>query len=139
MATTLTRACDAGEVSDSYHTLDELYAHRCALFLALMRSNQHIAWRSRLHADGTGFPGWWIGGVELSTGPITYHLPDADWHLADEALTLDRAPEFDGHTADDVVRRLRDWAGRPTAAPDYDRKSVVARMRAALGLVGKVK
>lgn len=98
-----------GDVTDGYHTFSELYAHRCALFVALMRSHPEISWRARFHADGTGCEGWWIGGMELPTGTITYHLADADWATADGIRTLERAPEWDGHTASGVVQRLRSW------------------------------
>jgi hypothetical protein len=52
------------DVSDGYHTFAELYQHRFALFLALCRALE-MGWKSRLHADGTMYPGWFIAGIEL--------------------------------------------------------------------------
>jgi hypothetical protein len=103
----------SGEVSDGYHTFNEMYDHRCALFVALMVACPAISWRSRLHAGGTGSEGWWIGGMDLPAGTITYHLQDSDWHLLDRSgvRTLDRAPEWDGHTSADVAMRIKRWAG----------------------------
>lgn len=101
-----------GQASDGYHTFDELYDHRCTLFVALMRAYPALSWRSRLHADGTGWDGWWIGGMDLSSGTVTYHLPDSAWGLLDGAngiRTLDMAPEWDGHTSEDVLLRLKGW------------------------------
>lgn len=102
---------DKGQISDGYHTFDELYEHRCSLFLALMASNPAISWASTLHDDGSSFDGWFIAGMNLPTGAVTYHLPAGMWSLACEtkATILERAPKWDGHTAADVVKRLQAW------------------------------
>ena len=102
--------CPAGQVSDGYHTFDELYAHRVALFLALA-SSLGTGWRSLFHADGSMFEGWFIAGMMLSTGAITYHLPIATWEAASFMHTLKYAPAWDGHTPADVVERLMIFAG----------------------------
>ena len=104
------------DVSDGYHTFDELYEHRHMLFMALIRENPARAWRSRLHEDGTMFDGWFVAGIDLpKTGMITYHMPMRLWPLLDGILgESKRAPPWDGHTAADVVERLRgylDWSG----------------------------
>jgi hypothetical protein len=105
--------------SDGYHTFDELYEHRHTLFIALCRelaASRPInpVWRSRLHADGTMFPDWFIMGVHDEQGrQITYHLPASLWADTNCAETLDRAPEFDGHTSTDVLQRLARLSGIP--------------------------
>ena len=101
--------CAVDDVSDGYHTFRELYAHRFALFLALARS-LGTAWRAHQHADGTMFEGWFIVGLMLSTGQITYHLPLTDWEHTGFMHTYTRAPSWDGHTSRDVVERLRLYA-----------------------------
>ena len=100
-----------GQISDGYHTFDELYEHRALLFLALMKARPELAWRARRHADGSGEEGWWIGGLRLPAGEITYHLPDALWPLLDGVPleTRERAPAWDGHASADVLARLRAW------------------------------
>lgn len=110
---------DPGCGCDGYHTFDELYDHRITLFIALCRiikagcsegcGNSGIeVWRSRLHHDGNGYEGWFIMGLELEPGKqITYHLPLSRWEETDFADTMERAPEFDGHTSDDVLERLK--------------------------------
>jgi hypothetical protein len=98
--------CSIGEVSDGYHTFDELYEHRFALFLALLRE-LGTGWRSHLHADGSGYEGWFLVGASLPTGDITYHLPEREWEQTGWLTTLERAPAWDGHTSADVVERLR--------------------------------
>jgi len=97
-----------GETSDGYHTFNELYEHRHALFLNLMSGIGYDPWISKLHHDGTGLDGWFISGVDLPTGTISYHLPERLWDAAvfTGAALMERAPEWDGHTSDDVVSRL---------------------------------
>lgn len=101
-----------GETSDGYHTFNELYEHRHALFIALMRSHPEISWRANNHHDGSGMDGWFIAGMRLPTGDISYHLPNLHWTSLDGRgiPTSNRAPyEWDGHKSDDVVKRLFGW------------------------------
>jgi hypothetical protein len=108
----VTIECEVGQISDGYHTFDELYAHRCTLFAALMKSHATLSWKSLLHDDGTMYDGWFIAGMNLPSGVITYHLPiDQFWDNLKEINELERAPEWDGHTSDDVIKRLIDWMG----------------------------
>lgn len=105
-------APDVGEISDGYHTFNELYDHRHTLFLALCRvmsfGDRDVVWRSQLHSDCSKLEGWFIMGIGTEPGmQISYHLPLARWTEADFAATYDRAPVFDGHTSADVLKRLR--------------------------------
>lgn len=108
---------ETGQVSDGYHTFDELYDHRCHLFVALMRCQSGLSWRAKLHDDGSEYPGWFIAGMHLPTGDITYHLPLWMWPLLDSPAdyafieTFDKAPKWDGHTPNDVLIRLNMWCG----------------------------
>ena len=110
---------DPSQLSDGYHTFAELYEHRHALFLALMRAMPQHCWFSLRHADGErcfGGDDWFIAGAELPGGSsVTYHLP-ADLYLlarATGASRLDLGRPWDGHTASDVVSRLMEWASQP--------------------------
>jgi hypothetical protein len=114
---------ETGKISDGYHTFDELYDHRITLFIALCRlydahKSQSVwktaegpkvyVWRSTLHSDGTFIDGWFVLGIMPEDGKqITYHLPLGRWNETDFALTLERGPEFDGHTTADVLERLK--------------------------------
>ena len=96
---------------DGYHSFDELYDHRVTLFIALCRIGAKIGraniWRSKLHSDGSSFAGWFVLGIHKGIGKqITYHLPLSKWEETGFAETLEKAPEFDGHTPDDVLERL---------------------------------
>jgi hypothetical protein len=101
------------EISDGHHTFAELYDHRFTLYIALCRvlkqdADHNGIWRSKLQSDGTMPEGWFIMGINKRPGEqITYHLPLARWDETDFAETLDRAPEWDRHTSDDVLARLK--------------------------------
>jgi hypothetical protein len=109
------------QVSDGYHTIAELYDHRITLFIALCRVlncpsekdhyiTQIEVWRSKYHSDGElAFGGeWFVLGIDKDEGEqITYHLPISRWDETEFAETLDRAPEWDGHTSADVIERLK--------------------------------
>jgi hypothetical protein len=106
--------CDAGEVSDGYHTFNELYEHRYLLFCAFARSWSYYIWKSRNHWMEYGklepvWPGWFLAGLEMADGRmITYHLPIEYWDLfaGEERET---PPIHDGHTSQDVIERLKEW------------------------------
>lgn len=112
MSKTITILGDNIQISDGYHTFDELYEHRIALWIALCRVLQRTAdtpyvWRSRLHSDGSEFKGWFVLGYRcVARKQITYHLPMSRWDECGFAETLDKAPDFDGHTSADVLKRL---------------------------------
>ena len=95
-----------GETSDGYHTFNELYEHRHALFLALASLTD--SWMSKKHHDESEMDGWFIAGLELQTGTITYHLPMRLWDACVKtgAEVRPKAPKWDGHTSKDVVERL---------------------------------
>lgn len=93
------------KMGDEYYTTEELYVHRYALFGALCKLMG--GWKSKKQTDNQQFDGWFIAGIKLKSGMITYHLPN---ELYDEfpAVELEVAPEWDGHTSFDVIDRLKD-------------------------------
>lgn len=111
---TLTLPCEVGEVSDGFHTFNELYRHRNTLFLALMKTMPHLSWISLKHDDGSGYDDWFIAGMHLPTGDVTYHIFIGFWTaaVATGAKVLDRAPKWDGHTSADVEARIQMWTAR---------------------------
>ena len=110
---------DPSQLSDGYHTFEELYEHRHALTLSLMKARPDLFWFSRKHNDGElcfGDGTWFILGAELpGVGAITYHLPMRLWEAATHtgATELEIGKPWDGHTATDVVDRLMSWAATP--------------------------
>ena len=102
---------EVGDFSDGYHTFNELYQHRNLLFLSLARAYAGKAWWSWLHHDGSGFDEYFVVGLELPQGQITYHLPASMEPLMARTgiPKLDKAPEWDGHSPNDVLDRLTAW------------------------------
>lgn len=104
----------SGELSDGHHTFGELYDHRRALtaVLAAAASTGDDAWRSKAHhPDGDPmFDGYFIVGIQLPTGTITYHYKLKYWDDFAAVPEIQHAPEWDGHTPDDVVSRLLETA-----------------------------
>lgn len=99
-------------ISDGYHTFGELYEHRITLWIALCKvfhdTESAFVWRSKKHSDGSEWDGWFILGAGKDKGmQVTYHLPISKWEQTRFAETLDQAPEWDGHTSEDVLKRLQ--------------------------------
>lgn len=96
---------DKLECSDGYHTFNELYYHRMCLFSIIVKQHKDLAWKSKLHSDGTMFDNYFIVGIDTPNGQATYHYHIDHWDMFD-CVELPNAPEWDGHTADDVLNRL---------------------------------
>ena len=97
---------DMGEVSDGYHTFNELYAHRVRLFSTLMHAFQNLSWWSRKHSDGEEWEGWILAGITTPEGEVTYHLPESEIENLPDGTEQEFGKEWDGHSADDVLDRL---------------------------------
>lgn len=96
---------DCSKVSDGDHTFSELYHHRAILTAALFNECVLSAWKSRAHADGNMYDGYFIVGMDTPCGQVTYHYPLEYWNLF-HVVELDRATEWDGHTAAVAATRL---------------------------------
>ena len=96
--------------SDGYHTFKELYEHRIVLWIKLCDrlAGQKYIWASVKHSDGTTFGDWFVLGMNDEKGKqITYHLPARYWNeVCEFANILEKAPDFDGHTSADVLKRI---------------------------------
>lgn len=95
-----------GEFSDGYHTFNELYHHRAILFAVICNQFKKLAWKSKFHSDGTMYDDMFIVGINTPQGPATYHYNiNPYWDLFD-VEELSNAPEWDGHTPDDAIKRI---------------------------------
>lgn len=105
-----------GETSDGYHTFNELYEFRllynAALFNEFAKAGKIEVSKSWRHSDGELCfgGGWFVVTAELPTGQITNHYKSKYWSLFN-IPALEWAPEWDGHTANDVAERLRQFVG----------------------------
>lgn len=97
-----------GEVSDGYHTFNELYHHRTILFATIVngRHGNNDCWKSRKHHDGTMYDGMFIVGINTPAGQATYHCDNEYWELF-HCIELPSAPEYDGHTPADAIERIK--------------------------------
>lgn len=99
---------DTNKISDGYHTFGDLYEHRIELWIALCNDNPMRCWKSKVHSDGSVWDGWFILGIEIEKGrQMTYHLPISYWNRIADNRELPKAPEYDGHTPEDVLNRMR--------------------------------
>ena len=98
-------------ISDGYHTFGELYDHRralTALLATIVAPNGH-SWRSRAHHpdDSPMFDGgYFIVGIDLPVGTITYHYKLKHWDDFAAVPELTHAPKWDGAPPSETVARL---------------------------------
>lgn len=97
-------------ISDGYHTFGELYSHRIILYIALCKQlakdNTYNVWRSEKHSDGSSYEGWFIMGIEYNGLQISYHINMSYWEQTNFSKTLDLGLQWDGHTSEDVLKRI---------------------------------
>lgn len=90
-----------GDLSDGYHTFDELYEHRCLLFINLVLTYGQ-GYLKRDH-----FEGWDCLYWEAPFGQISYHVPVKMRVFYVGKVTEAPDHKYDGHTPLDVLDRLR--------------------------------
>lgn len=106
-----------GDVSDGYHTFNELYEFRMLYnaeffnVLAYLHDEYRVGERpvkSKRHSDGELCfgGGWFVVVAQLPTGQVSNHYEMQDWGLF-QIDEVEKAPEWDGHTPQDVIKRLR--------------------------------
>jgi len=102
---------DMGQVSDGYHTFNELYEFRKLYNAALFNEWTHKrglnVHKSKRHSTGEDCfgGGWFIVMATLPTGQISNHYELKDWDLF-KIPEFKMSDEWDGHTAQDVAERL---------------------------------
>ena len=95
-----------GEMSDGYHTFNELYHHRAVLFSVICNAMPDKAWKSKRHDTGDMYDGMFIVGIETNHGQATYHYDvDPYWDMFN-VPELEYAPKWDGHTPQEAINRI---------------------------------
>jgi len=89
------------DISDGYHTFDELYEHRILLYLNLCLHNPDMC------AFKCDYETWFCLYFESPCGQISYHIPNK---YLDVVIKhgIKEVPDYkwDGHSSSDVVERL---------------------------------
>ena len=100
---------DIGDVSDGFHTFNELYHQRAVLFATIVKQNPDRSWKSWKHEDGdycfNSNGEWFVVGIDTPEGPYTYHYEKDYWNIFN-CKELPTAKHWDGHTDKDVTRLL---------------------------------
>lgn len=119
-----------GQVSDGYHSFDELYDFRRAYNAALVNTHVYPCIKSRRHNDGELCfgGGWFIVQMNLPTGQISNHYEDKYWNEFD-CKEQERAEPWDGHTEADVLARLTELNQNSYRMPLSQRLTVEERER----------
>lgn len=95
-----------GNLSDGYHTFNELYHHRAILFSVICNSLPDKAWKSKLHDTGDMYDGMFIVGIETPEGQATYHYDIEPYWDMFKVKELEKAPKWDGHTPQVAIDRI---------------------------------
>ena len=105
--------CKVGEVSDGYHTFNDLDEFRklynALLFNEWAVQHKYDVHKSKKHYDGELCfgGGWFIVVAVLPTGQITNHYKMEDWDLFQIPEFPKARYEYDGHTPQDTLLRMR--------------------------------
>ena len=105
-----------GEISDGYHTFNELYDYRMAynaLWLKNMDKSlllEYNVHKSKRHSDGELCfgGGWFVVVVELPTGQVTNHYEMKYWDMF-KIPEREKANEWDGHTPQEAYKRMIEY------------------------------
>ena len=104
---------EASEISDSYHSFNELYDIRTALCANLFnewhKKGIYNVHKAKLYNDMTlpfGRNDYFIVCAEIPFGQISFHYPMTLWHTFQIAETEKALATFDNHTTKDVITRL---------------------------------
>lgn len=101
--------------ADGYKIVKDGRVEKTTLYITLCRALYSLyagkVWRSKRHSDGEicfGTGTMFVLGIGSEKGKqITYHIPIERWGETEFAETLEKAPEWDGHSSDDVIERLK--------------------------------
>ena len=104
---------DPYKISDGYHTFGELYEFRklynALLFNEWAKLGKYEVVKSYRHSDGKfcfdSYREWFIVVAQTPFGQISNHYKGEDWDLF-AVPEVSQAPNFDGHTPQDVLVRL---------------------------------
>lgn len=122
--TSLQQEQDMGEVSDGYHTFNELYYYRmlynAAFFNLLPKGWVHKSKRHNTGEECFG-GGWFIVMANLPTGQISNHYELKDWGLF-KVPEKEFADEWDGHTPQEAAERLHKYLQQEQPEVNFEKE-----------------
>lgn len=98
-----------GDISDGYHTFEELYDHRVALYLALCKMT---GWPAYFKIDKDNWnqdevwKNWICLFLETPEGQISYHVPYGYYEMIQTFAKESPDHKWDNHTSSDVLYRI---------------------------------
>lgn len=115
---------DMGEVSDGYHTFNELYYYRmlynAAFFNLLPKGYVHKSKRHHTGEECFG-GGWFIVMANLPTGQVSNHYEIKDWELF-KVPEKEFADEWDGHTPQEAAKRIYEYLQQEQSEVDLEKE-----------------
>ena len=94
------------DMSDGYHTFDELYEHRVLLYLNLCLHAPDMC------AFKCDYEDWFCLYLESPCGQISYHLPNKYLDVVKKhGIKEDPTYKWDGHDSKKVIERLTEYLG----------------------------
>lgn len=115
---------DMGEVSDGYHTFNELYYYRmlynAAFFNLLPKEWVHKSKRHHTGEECFG-GGWFIVMANLPTGQVSNHYELKDWNLF-KVPEKEIADEWDGHTPQEAAERIHKYLQQERPEVDLEKE-----------------
>lgn len=115
------------DTSDGYHTFKELYRFRllynALIFNEWWHQGKYDTHKSERHSDGKLCfgGGWFVVVALLPTGQITNHYEMKDWYLF-KCEIRKKAAKWDGHSDEDVIKRIMDYLPAPTTPQPHSDK-----------------
>lgn len=96
------------DISDGYHTFNELYEHRCLLFILAVKGLSEKAYVRLDH-----YQGWDCVYQILNGKQISYHLPAKyrDYYMS-ECEVVGEEFVWDGHSSLDTIDRIKSYLDR---------------------------
>lgn len=100
-----------GDMSDGYHTHNELYHYRMLYNVHTLHAFAAVGWqvtRSWKHHSGEACfgGGWFVVQADTPAGQITNHYQAEHWHLFEGIEEVPTSPQWDGHTPPVAAQRL---------------------------------
>lgn len=100
---------DIGDLSDGFHTFNDLYHQRAILFATIVNLFPDKAWKSFKHEDGRycfdSNGEWFLVSIDTPEGQYSYHYQKEYWDYF-KCPVLEKGKHWDGHTDKDVARLL---------------------------------